>query len=97
MMLEHALLVVRAGQEDDFEAAMREALPLIESAPDCSGAEVRRQSEDGSIYLLLVRWSSVDTHMAFRATPLFEAWRGLTHHFYESPPSVTHFFDPIER
>lgn len=96
-MLEHALLVVRAGDEDDFESSMREALPLIESAPDCFGAEVRRQSENGSVYLLLVRWSSVETHMAFRATPLFDAWRELTHHFYETPPSVTHFFDPIER
>ena len=97
MMLEHALLRVRAGEEDDFEASMREALPIIESAQNCFGAEVRRQSEDESIYLLLVRWESVEAHVAYRETELFSAWRALTHHFYVGTPTVTHFFDPLTR
>jgi len=96
-MLEHALLTVRPGSESDFEAAMREALPIIEGADECHGAEVRRQVEDASTYLLLVRWTSVEAHMAFRATARYEAWRALTHHFYVGTLSVTHFFEPIER
>jgi heme-degrading monooxygenase HmoA len=96
-MLEHALLRVRAGEEGDFEASLREALPIIESAEDCFGAEVRRQAEDGSVYLLLVRWSSVEAHFAFRETALFSTWRSLTHPFYEETPTVTHFFEPLER
>ena len=97
MMLEHALLPVKEGEEADFEASMREALPIIESAPECFGAEVRRQAEDGSIYLLLVRWGSIEAHMAFRDTELFASWRSLTHHFYREAPSVTHFHEPLER
>jgi quinol monooxygenase YgiN len=97
MMLEHAVLTVRPGSESDFEAAMREALPIIEGADECFGAEVRRQAEDPSVFLLLVRWSSVAAHMAFRATPRYEAWRALTHHFYVGTLNVTHFFEPIER
>jgi heme-degrading monooxygenase HmoA len=97
MMLEHALLMVNAGQEDEFERSMAVALPIIESAPDCHGAEVRRQEENGSIYLLLVRWTSVATHEAFRASPLYEQWRQLTHHFYSEPVSVTHFNEPLSR
>lgn len=97
MMLEHALLHVSSGQEEEFERSMAEALPIIESAPDCHGGEVRRQAEDGSIYLLLVRWSSVEAHMEFRRTELFERWRLLTHHFYCETPSVTHFRDPLAR
>lgn len=54
-MLEHAVLQIRAGDEANFEDAAREALPIIESAPGCHGAEFRRQEEDPSIYLLLVR------------------------------------------
>ena len=96
MMLEHALLSVTKGDEGDFEASMRKALPIIESAEGCFGAEVRRQAEDDSIFLLLVRWSSIDAHMAFRETELFAAWRALTHHFYSVAPSVTHFHEPIE-
>ncbi|MGA2968885.1 MAG: antibiotic biosynthesis monooxygenase family protein [Acidimicrobiales bacterium] len=97
MMLEHALLNVRAGQEEEFERSMVIALPLIESAPDCHGAEVRRQEENGSVYLLLVRWTSVAAHQVFRETPLFEEWRKLTHHFYSERPSVTHFNEPVAR
>lgn len=79
MIVEHAMLPVTKGRETEFEASVVLALPIIESAPDCFGAEVRRQDEDGSMYLLLVRWSSVAAHMAFRDTALFTQWRELTH------------------
>jgi len=95
--LEHALLQVTPGRETEFEASMREALPIIESAPGCHGAEVRRQSEDASVYLLLVNWSSIEAHMAFRETELFQRWRSLTHPFYVDPPTVTHFHAPLDR
>ena len=97
MMLEHALLLVKEGEEADFEASMLEALPIIESAVECFGAEVRRQAEDDSIYLLLVRWGSLEAHMAFRETDLYASWRSLTHHFYREAISVTHFHEPLAR
>jgi heme-degrading monooxygenase HmoA len=97
MMLEHAVLRVRPGEESAFEESARTALPIIESAPGCRGAEFRRQAEDPSLYLLLVRWDSVEVHMAFRETVLYAAWRELTHPFYVGALEVTHFHDPIER
>lgn len=95
MMLEHALLAVTPGREEEFEVSMARALPVITSAPLCHGAEVRRQHEDGSIFLLLVQWESVEAHMAFRETELFATWRSLTHPFYREAPTVTHFNEPI--
>jgi heme-degrading monooxygenase HmoA len=95
VILEHALLGIRAGEESAFEQSMHKALPLIESAQGCFGAEVRRQSEDGSIYLLLVRWSSLDAHFAFRETEVFSKWRSLTHPYYRESPVVTHFHEPL--
>lgn len=97
MILEHAVLPVTPGREEEFEVAMSGALAIIETAPDCFGAEVRRQHENGSIYLLLVRWGSVESHMAFRATELFQRWRTLTHPFYSNPPTVTHYYEPLPR
>ena len=96
MIVEHALLSVTPGREAAFEASMATALPIIESAPGCHGAQVRRQHEDPSTYLLLVQWTSVEDHFAFRATPLFEQWRERTHPFYAAAPTVTHFNEPIE-
>jgi heme-degrading monooxygenase HmoA len=95
--LEHAVLQVRAGDEANFEDAAREALPIIESAPGCHGAEFRRQEEDPSIYLLLVRWTSLEAHMAFRESALYAKWRELTHPFYVGALNVTHFHDPLDR
>jgi heme-degrading monooxygenase HmoA len=97
MILEHAVLQVRAGDEADFEVATREALPMIESAPGCHRAEFRRQIEDPTIYLLLVRWTSLEAHMAFRETDLYARWRELTHPFYVGALNVTHFGEPLER
>jgi heme-degrading monooxygenase HmoA len=56
---------------------------------------VRRQVEDGSIYLLLVRWESVEAHGAFRESNLFSEWQALTHHFYSTPADVKHFLEPL--
>jgi heme-degrading monooxygenase HmoA len=97
MILEHAVLQVRAGSEADFEDATREALPIIESARGCHGAEFRRQLEDPTIYLLLVHWTSLQAHMAFRETELYARWRELTHPFYVGALNVTHFHEPLER
>lgn len=97
MIIEHAVLSVTPGRESEFETAMLTALPIIESAPDCYGAEVRRQEEDRTTYLLIVRWSSVAAHVAFRETALFEQWRAQTHPFYARSAIVTHFAAPIAR
>ncbi len=97
MINEHAIVHVNPDRAEDFEAAMRGAFTIIESAPGCHGAELRRQHEDPSVYLLTVRWTSVDAHMDFRASDAFERWRVATHPFYVTPPEVTHFLEPISR
>ena len=98
MILEHALLQVTPGREDEFAAAMARALPLIESAPGCAGATVQVQVENPSIFLLLVSWASVEAHVTdFRSSALFEQWRQLTHSFYVTSPTVTHFTPPLPR
>jgi heme-degrading monooxygenase HmoA len=98
LILEHALLSVRPGQEADFESSMSAALAIIEFAPGCLGAEVRAQLEDPSTYLLIVRWERLEDHVeGFRGSELFERWRELTHPFYVERPEVTHFAEPIGR
>ena len=97
MIVEHAWLPVTPGREADFETAMRAALAVIESAPGCGGAEVRRQIEDPTTYLLTVRWTSLEAHQAFRDSDLFVTWRAATHPFYREPATVTHFREPLAR
>lgn len=92
MVLEHAVLPVRAGQQKAFEAAFAEAAPLIAASPGFLALRLSRCVEDPDRYLLLVEWDTLADHVeGFRGSPAFERWRALLHHFYDPPPTVEHF------
>ena len=92
MILEHALLPVRAGEEEAFEAAFAEARPIIASMPGFISLRLERGIERPSTYLLLVEWQSVEHHeVGFRQSAEYQQWRALLHHFYEPFPVVEHF------
>ena len=96
MIIEHALLHVRAGEELAFEAAMAEATPLIAASPGFIGIEVRPSVETAGTYLLIVRWQSIADHRdGFRRSERYRAWRDLLHRFYDPMPSVSYFGDPL--
>lgn len=97
MILEHVIVAITPGREAEFEASALTALPILDTAAGCFGGEFRRQEEDGSLYLLLIRWSSVEAHMAWCDTDDYERWRALTHPFYVERPAVTHFNEPLAR
>lgn len=92
MILEAVVLPVIAGREAEFEAAFREASPIIASMPGYLGHELQRCIETPSRYLLLVRWETLEAHtVGFRGSPEYQRWRALLHHFYDPFPVVEHF------
>jgi heme-degrading monooxygenase HmoA len=96
MILESALLDVKPGEEAAFEAAIREARPLIAATPGFRSIAVRRCLETPSRYLLLVEWDSLEDHtIGFRQSPRYEKWRTLLHRFYDPFPRVEHFSDSV--
>jgi heme-degrading monooxygenase HmoA len=96
MIIEHALLQVRPGEEATFELAMANAKPLITASPGFQGIEVRPAAEKPGLYLLLVRWDSIADHRdGFRNSDRYQQWRALLHPFYDPMPSVDYFEDPL--
>ncbi len=96
MIIEHALLQVRPGEEASFEVAMAKAKPLIAASSGFQGIEVRPAAERPGLYLLLVRWDSIADHRdGFRRSDRYEQWRALLHSFYDPMPSVDYFEDPL--
>ena len=92
MVLEHAVLQVREGQEAVFEAAFEEAKAVIASATGFFSLRLERCVERPGRYLLLVEWESIEAHVeGFRGSPAFVEWRALLHHFYDPPPVVEHY------
>ena len=92
MITEQAVLDVKSGREDEFEAAFAEAKAIIASMPGFGSLELHRCIERSNRYLLLVSWERLEDHTeGFRKSPEYEDWRRLLHHFYEPFPTVEHF------
>jgi heme-degrading monooxygenase HmoA len=92
VILEHALLSVRPGEEADFEAAFADAKAIIASMPGFGGLTLSRCLERDNVYLLLVEWERLEDHtVGFRGSAEYQEWRRLLHHFYDPFPAVEHF------
>ncbi len=96
MIIEHALLRVRAGQAYEFEAAMLQAKPLIAASPGFRAIAVRPALEEPGLYLLIVEWEDIASHRdGFRLSDRYQEWRSLLHKFYDPMPVVAYFGEPI--
>ena len=95
MIIESAILSIKAGQGPAFEAALRNARPLIEATPGFLGIEIWPGIENPDQYLLLVRWETLEDHtIGFRKSDRFQKWREALHHFYDPMPTILHYREP---
>lgn len=97
LVLEVAILNVRAGQETAFEAAIRKARPLIAATPGFVSIEIRRCVETASRYLLMVTWQTLEDHtISFRQSDRYAEWKAMLHPFYDPFPLVEHYGGSID-
>ena len=92
MVLEVAILNVRPGESEAFEAAFLEAQQIISASAGYQRHELQRCIEVADRYLLLVWWDSLESHtQGFRMSPEYPRWRELLHRFYDPFPVVEHY------
>ena len=92
MILEVAVLDVRAGHESAFEAAFAQAAPIIAVSTGYIAHELKRCLEKRNRYLLLVQWETLAHHThGFRGSAQYQEWKRLLHHFYDPFPVVEHY------
>jgi heme-degrading monooxygenase HmoA len=92
MVLEVAILNVRPGESNAFEAAFLEAQQLLAASAGYQRHELRRSLEAADRYLLLVWWDTLESHeQGFRRSADYKRWRALLHHFYDPFPTVEHY------
>jgi heme-degrading monooxygenase HmoA len=92
VILEVAVLDVRAGQQGEFEKSFSIAKNIISSMPGYVSHELRQCIENGSRYLLLVIWQKLEDHtVGFRGSEEYQEWKALLHHYYEPFPTVEHY------
>ena len=96
MIVEHAILDVDPAEVQEYEAALKQALPFIASTPGFMKLEVRPCLETAGRYLLLVQWRELADHTeGFRNSDRYQVWRDMLHRFYDPFPLVEHFDAPV--
>ena len=92
MILEVAVLDVRPGETEAFEAAFRQAQSIIASMPGYRSHQLQRCVENADRYLLLVEWDTLEAHtVGFRQSEEYQRWKALLYHFYDPFPTVEHY------
>lgn len=92
MILEVAILNVKAGQEKEFETAFSVAQQIISAMKGYHSHQLQKSIEMPSRYILLVNWHTLEDHtIGFRESAEYQEWRKLLHHFYEPFPEVEHY------
>jgi heme-degrading monooxygenase HmoA len=92
MILELAILNVRAGAAAEFEAAFAQAQRIIASMPGYGSHSLQRCIETPNRYALLVEWERLEDHTdGFRNSAEYQEWKRLLHHFYDPFPAVEHY------
>ncbi|MFD0587476.1 antibiotic biosynthesis monooxygenase family protein [Paenibacillus sp. GCM10027627] len=92
MILEVAVLNIKAGMTTQFEANFKRASALISSMKGYIKHELKRCLENDHRYLLHVEWETLEDHTeGFRQSPEYLEWKALLHHFYDPFPLVEHY------
>ena len=98
MILEVAILDVKASQEAAFERDFTEASAYISSIFGYVSHELQRCVEKKNRYILLVRWQTLEAHTeGFRKSPQYSEWKKLLHHYYDPFPTVEHYSLVLEK
>jgi heme-degrading monooxygenase HmoA len=96
VIVEHAVLKLKAGQSAAFEQSIARARALIAASPGFQTIEVRPAAEEPDRYLLRVVWTDVAAHRdGFRKSEAYQEWRQLLHHFYEPMPVIEYYGESI--
>jgi len=92
MILEVAILDVKAEKITEFEATFKEASKIISSMKGYIFHELKKCMETENRYILLVKWETLEDHtVGFRESCEYQEWKALLHDFYDPFPLVEHY------
>jgi heme-degrading monooxygenase HmoA len=84
-------VTVRAGTEDEFEAAFRSNVPLLAHTEGCLDVKVLRAVDRPSTFVLLIQWESLEYHIdVFTKSDAYAKLVGATGPFFAIPPEFFH-------
>ncbi|MEZ4879158.1 MAG: antibiotic biosynthesis monooxygenase [Chitinophagales bacterium] len=92
MIVEVAILIVKAEQISQFEQDFAIAKPYISSIKGYIKHSLLKCIEQENKYILLVEWENLEDHtIGFRQSNQYLEWKKLLHHYYEPFPTVEYY------
>lgn len=92
MVLERAIFTTKEGSEAAFQTAFEEARELLESSAGCETLTLLQGIERPNVFLLLVEWDTVDSHMEnFVQTPRFKEFAAKLGPALDGNPQMEHY------
>jgi heme-degrading monooxygenase HmoA len=92
MILEVAILLVKKGEDKQFEKDFKIASQYLGSIQGYLGHSLQKCIEQENKYILLVDWEKLEDHtIGFRESEHYLKWKKLLHHYYDPFPIVEHF------
>ncbi|KGE13106.1 antibiotic biosynthesis monooxygenase [Sphingobacterium deserti] len=96
MILEVAILNVKPGRSELFEADFKTAGQYIAAIDGYIRHTLKKCAEIENQYILLVEWVSIEAHeVGFRQSPQYLKWKSLLHDYYDPFPQVLHYEDVL--
>ena len=97
MILEVAMLLVKSGEELNFETDFAIASQYISAVKGYAGHSLSKCLEQPNKYVLLANWENLADHtVGFRESDHYKDWKRLLHHYYDPFPTVEHYERIIE-
>jgi heme-degrading monooxygenase HmoA len=97
MILEVAILIVKDGEQENFEKDFVIAGQYISSIDGYINHSLQKCLEQPNKYILLVNWKDLESHtIGFRQSKQYIEWKKLLHHYYDPFPTVEHYQMLIE-
>lgn len=90
-VLEIATVNCKPGQGAEFERAIPNALAVIAEDKQCLSANAKRCVERPEEFVLLIEWTSIESHTAFRQGPQFAMYRDHIAHLVTEPTTFAHY------
>lgn len=93
MFLEVAEIIIRPGEQAEFEAALGHALATITGkAKGVIDYKLLKGVESPERYILQVNWETVEDHtVTYYASPERQVWLTNVRPFFAQPPKMEHF------
>jgi len=78
MILEVAILNIKEGLSEKFEATFNKAEKLISSIKGYKSHQLKKCVEEDNKYILLVNWETIEAHeIGFRKSENYKEWKTL--------------------